>query len=495
MKNITFGTSGFRGIINKDFNLENIKKIALAIAKYLKENHQKQKIAIGYDPRHGNDPKLTKNSFTHILCETLTDAGIHVDFFSHYVPTPFVSWYVKESKCQGALILTASHNPPEYNGIKFNDENGAPSSINITKKIEKNIENIHETITKLKDEKKGTLNILSPPWNLFAHCLKNEIQKLNIALPKEINLTTIIDCKHGTAAPLWKALSETFQIKHFHFLHQTPCPNFNFIDTNPCNTQHLEKLKESILSKNADLGIANDPDADRHIILDEKGLPLTPEESALIIYDFLKSQKIKCHSLISTLASSSILKSASQIEKFTYQECCVGFKFIAEKLLKENKEKKYALGIESSGGFSSSFHTLEKCGFLPGILIILALSITKEKLSTLKDNVIKKYGRFFFHESSSTFDAQIKPKLENTLKKISQNELQTYYPINIINDDKRDGLKVNFSDNAWTLLRFSGTEALIRIYAESNNNEEAKSLINASNNMIQFLCQKFSSEI
>ncbi|MEK9657993.1 MAG: hypothetical protein VW378_06465 [bacterium] len=480
---IKFGTSGYRGIINQSFSNIEIHAIGLAIATLLHKKYTQPHIAIAYDPREGNCPHLQASSFTYILTQTLINAGISITFFTDYAPTPFLSWYVPAHSLQGGIILTASHNPPEYNGLKFNPKNGAPADPSTTQEIECNLAQKNlQTHTK-----KGTLYNTTPNWKIFSETIKENLIKIGLQIPKNINLHIAVDCKHGTSAKLWEAVKETFHIDTLTLLHKEPKSDFNHLDTNPCNTEALTQLKSIIQTNNIPLGIANDPDADRHIILDEKGTPLTPEETGLIILDFFLSVNINCHALISTLASSRILKTAAQQNNLNYHECNIGFKYIAQHLERYKQKKEIAFGIESSGGFSSSFHTLEKCGFLPGILLSLALHHSKKPLSKHKEDIQKKYGFFHFKESSFTFKKETKTQLQKQLHLQTKETLQMHYNelIQTLNTD--DGLKINFNQTSWALLRFSGTEPVLRIYTESTNNLHSQTLNHKTHTLIDTL--------
>ena len=149
-KPISFGTSGHRGIIGRDFTIKHVEAISKAVAEYLKSQNDSPRICIGYDPRSGNSPLLEEGSFTKSVCDCLAAEDIEVHFFNNYVPTPVVSKYISDNRLDGGLILTASHNPPQYNGIKFNLSNGAPASTDVTSIIEKIANNyFYQEITKI----------------------------------------------------------------------------------------------------------------------------------------------------------------------------------------------------------------------------------------------------------------------------------------------------------------------------------------------------------
>lgn len=469
---IKFGTSGFRGIINKTFTNQELISICNALSIYLKKRSNKPTIAIAYDPRQGNCPELKANSFTSTVVNTLTSKGISVHFFTDFTPTPFLAWYVPKYNLDGGLVLTASHNPPEYNGIKFNPASGAPAEESITSEIEKNL---NSSLCQFK-QYQAKLSMIKPDFNLFSQDLKNNLLHLGLDCTIDPKLSVSIDSKHGTAFKTWEALVNTFQLSSVFYLQKEPLEHFNGIETNPCNTEELTLLKDTIHQHNTSLGIANDPDADRHIILDENAQALSPEETALIILDFFLAQKINCCAIISTLASSMRLNEATKKHKFLYHETMVGFKYIAKYLEEYKTKKQLVFGVESSGGFSASFHTLEKCGFLPGILILLAISYFKKPLSELKKDINKRYGNFYFKETALRFQEKHTQNLKKFFLEVNIQVLQPHFSNKISQITNNDGLKIIFQTKQWALLRFSGTEPLIRIYVESSQQKASDKL-------------------
>ena len=281
-KNITFGTSGHRGIIEDSFTMDQVACIASAVASLLLTKTPHPTIAIGYDPRSGNSPTLDPNSFTHTLVTTLINAGISVYFFDSYSPTPLVSWFIEHQHLDGGLILTASHNPPNYNGIKFNPSNGAPAPKHITQSIQdKANEYLSEGLPTVSNPP-GQLHKINQD-NTFVSHISTLIQKLT---QTSLNLQSIgiaIDTKHGACTDVWNTLFKNVPPKTLQIFHGEPRSDFGQINPNPTHYESLKELKSAILHHKLHLGIANDPDGDRHVILDEHGQHLIPEETALII--------------------------------------------------------------------------------------------------------------------------------------------------------------------------------------------------------------------
>lgn len=471
---INFGTSGHRGIIGNDFTHEHVTAIGYAIADFLKETSSTPKLIIGYDPRSGNDPQLTEGSFTHTLIHTLKNAGVSIDFCTEFTPTPAISFAIPHFHLSGGIMLTASHNPPQYNGLKFNTPNGAPAPVSVTKYIEEKGNFYLSNPPILLKNTPGTLRYITLQ-TIFAEHLHNT---LSILLGASLNAETsslAIDVKHGACHTTWKAIQSRCNIKNLHMLHENPDSNFGNISPNPTEKE-LQSLKKTLLNTQSKLGIGNDPDGDRHAILDENGDWVSPEQVTIIIAEYLKQTGKPIDGIATTLASSGLVKTWCKANNIDFYETAVGFKYFTPYLEAAKKEHKRVLAVESSGGFSCSDHTLEKCGFLPGVLLLGISLQTQKSISQLKDTLITKYGTFKFFEDHLIIDPNKKNLILDTLKNPNLETFEKHFkPIESCLTV--DGLKLTFKDNDWLLIRPSGTEPLIRIYAETNLAEAGPNLI------------------
>jgi len=475
MKNlISFGTSGHRGVIDHSFTHLHVRAIAQAIATLLhEENETNPTVVIGYDPRTGNDPNLSESSFTKTLVDTLLESGISVQFCENFTPTPIISFTIPFQGLSGGMMLTASHNPPEYNGLKFNTKNGAPAPVAITQKIEK-LGNNFLTSPPQWNKKKGQLSRISPTKQFVSHCQ----QILGAYFKKELTFSQSIigiDVKFGACTETWEALlSELGQPKSV-ILNKDPRSDFGNTNPNPIEKE-LNALKQWVLENKADMGIGNDPDGDRHAILDETGNWVSPEETTVIIAEYLKKAGYPINGIASTCASSQLVQSWCQKNQTDYYETAVGFKYFTPYLEQAKHENTLVLAVESSGGFSFSPHTLEKCGFLPGLLLLAIISETKTPLSHLKAAILNTYGTFLFREESLQISAEKKESILRFLKNPNQDQLKKHYP-NIHTVSTLDGLKIVLKNKCWVLVRASGTEPLLRLYSESSSKEESQHLL------------------
>ena len=241
---ITFGTSGHRGIIGQDFSLKHVQAIAMAVADLLLIHHKQPHVVIGYDPRRGNSPALEEDSFTKAALDVFLKRGLTVDFFNTYVPTPVVSWHIAKNKLHGGIILTASHNPPQYNGLKFNPTNGAPAPTEITSKLEE-LANRHFTnlgnISSMP--KTGQWHRISPEQEFVKNLLKNCQKHLKITKNTIKNLNFVIDAKHGTVGQIWQEIFNQLNLKKSAVINQKPLSDFGNIEPNPTKYASLTILK------------------------------------------------------------------------------------------------------------------------------------------------------------------------------------------------------------------------------------------------------------
>ncbi len=481
MTPITFGTSGHRGIIGESFTHEHVQAIAIALAEHLKKHTKSPHIIIGHDPRTGNDPQLSENAFTRTLVAELQANGVEVSMSHTYCPTPVISWAIKEHNLDGGLILTASHNPPDYNGIKFNPKNGAPAPESVTSDIQDrgnvHLQNLPQKSTtftaptRLQCEAGFSQHIKTLLQNLCSHTLTG--------------IPIAIDVKHGACAYTWEILAKSLGFIPL-ISHAEPRADFGGIEPNPTKYETLGEIKAEIKNHNCPLGIANDPDGDRHVILDENGEYLIPEETTAIIADYLLQKGLPLKSIATTVASSQLIKSVCSANKIECHETKVGFKYFAPFFDAANDTNTLCLAVESSGGFSLNTHTYEKCGFLPGLLLLAISQERNTPISKLKENILKKYGNNTFLETSFIFAAEDKDNLALFFKNPKPDLVSSFIPsqesLNTL-----DGLKINCADNSWALCRLSGTEPLARLYTESTDPDTAQALQKQARNLLESL--------
>ena len=453
--NIRFGTSGWRAIIADEFTFEKVRAVTEAICSYLIDNFgEKQKTLI-----IGHDSRFMGEKFSHVAAEIAKAKGFRVLLCNHPTPTPTISHAIRDQKAVGGINFTASHNPPEYQGIKFSTSDGAPALPEITKQIEANIENA----ATVEDAEGGSIEEFDAR-TAYLDDLKTKIRFDVIAEGKG---RYAYDALWGTGRGyLNKALSDIgLEVETIHdwrdvtFGGQSPEPG----------EEHLDELREAVKSKNLTLGVSTDGDGDRFGVIDANGEFIQPNDLVAILADYLAESRGWTEGLARSVATSHFIDRVAEKRSLKLHETPVGFKFIGELI---NKDE-IILGGEESAGLSIKGHFPEKDGILACLLAIEAVaargkSLT-EQLEELTNEVGKLYSKRIGVKLTDEIQKSLKEKLAQEPNEIEGRKIETI--------NRMDGVKFIFDDGSWMLMRPSGTEPLVRIYAESENKEDLEVLI------------------
>ena len=447
MANIKFGTDGWRAITGEDFNSENVTLVTNAIAKYIFDNFGlNKKIIIGYDPRNQADV-LSK-----LCADILVQKGFNVLYSKKIVPTPVLAYNAKHlNAC--AVMFTASHNPPEYLGLKFIPDYAGPATSDITDDI---VNNIGQSIENSLD---GSFEYYDFSKSYFEH-----IEKIiDFEMIKNNNVNIVFDGLYSATIGYFDKILKDNGIK-FKGLHMKHDPNFGGGMPEP-KPKYMQELIKTVQNCVNTVGFANDGDGDRFGVIDEKGNYVTPNEIIAILLMHLHKNKGYKGSLVKTVGASTLLDIIA--EKFGVEliETAVGFKHVGEAMRKYNP----IIGGEDSGGLSIKGHIPEKDGILANLLILEAMAYEHKKLFELEDDLHKFAGAKFYND-------RIDAKLENqeqVAKALDNAEnLKNLGKYQVTKINKIDGVKLYFDDNSWILVRPSGTEPLLRIYIECDSLEK-----------------------
>ena len=455
MASIKFGTDGWRAIVGKDFNQENVETVTKAIGKYVFDNFGiDKKIIVGYDPRN------MAKEFAHQTSEQLANYGFNVLISDKVIPTPVLAFNAKYlNAC--AIMFTASHNPPEYLGMKFIPEYAGPATSDITDELMINL-NIP-----FKCEFKGSVENYDFAPDYFAH-----IEKLvDINSIKKLDKNIIFDGLYAASIGYFDKLLKMHDIP-FDSLHMYHDTNFGGGMPEP-KPKFLKELIEKIKNTPDSIGLANDGDSDRFGVINENGEYVSPNEIIAILLMHLKKHKNYSGSLVKTVGASLLLNKVAEKCGIDVVETAVGFKHVGEAMRKFNP----IIGGEESGGLSIQGHIPEKDGILANLLILEAMAYENKSLVELQKDLYDFVGCEFFNDRIDkhldNFD-EVKPVLEEYKNKTSIGEFK------VKNIDTKDGVKLYFDDSSsWILVRPSGTEPLLRIYFESDSLEKLEQLKNA----------------
>mgnify|MGYP001148149907 FL=1 len=448
MSNIKFGTDGWRAIVGKDFNSENVEIVSKAIGKYVFDNYGIYKtIIVGYDPRN------MAKEFSMQCAEILQNSGFKVLYSDKVIPTPVLAYNAQYlDAC--AVMFTASHNPPEYLGIKFIPDYAGPATSDITDEI---ISNFGKDF---QSHIKGKL-IVTDFSNAYFKRIKEIIDFSKI---KDLKKRIIFDGLYAASIGYFDKLLSDKNIKYdsIHMFHDT---NFGGGMPEP-KPQFLGELIEYVKSHKDYVGFANDGDSDRFGVINENGEYVTPNEIIAILLMHLKKNKNYSGCLVKTVGASLMLNIVAEKLGVEVIETPVGFKHVGEAMRKYNP----IIAGEESGGLSIQGHIPEKDGILANLLILEAMAYENKTLTQLQRN-LEQFVGCKFHNTRVDKKLDSQDEVKPVLEKFSNYE--TIASQKIAKKDFKDGVKLYLADGTtWILVRPSGTEPLLRIYIESDSLEK-----------------------
>jgi len=451
MSKINFGTDGWRAVLNKDFTIENTDKVVNAISFYIyNESGYDKTIIIGYDPRNKAD------DFALHIAEKLSDFGFCVELSENIVATPVLA-YSAMKKNAYAIMLTASHNPPEYLGIKFIPPYGGPAEDFMIKEITAKLEEKFIPKREKQEFKKVS----------FEEDYIKHIEKIiDIKTIKEADIKINYDGHHGAGAATFKKILNKYNISA-NFLNMERDINFGGHMPDP-KEKYLPELK-NLCKETGLIGLSNDGDGDRFGVFDENGYFISANDIIALLLNHLVIKKCYTGKLAKTVGASSMLDIYSAKKDIEVIETPVGFKWLGSAM------RKYDIIIagEESGGLSIKGHIPEKDGILANLLIMEMMAYEKKKLFEIHNDFLKEINRNFINDRID-LKLDSKEEQENII-----NKFKNYKQIagfNILRTNTMDGLKLYLEDSSWILIRKSGTEPLLRIYIETDKEEKMQIL-------------------
>ena len=468
---IKFGTDGWRAIIAEDFTFANVRACAQGVADYLKEvGRGKGGIVIGYDTRFASE------DFAAASAEVLAGNGVKAFLFQRAAPTPVTSYTVTALKADGGIMITASHNPGEYNGFKYKIDSGCSAPTDVITEIERNANAVAGTgkirRLNLDDAIKKKLVSYHDPFHAYEKQLNTLI---NIESLKQKPFNLVVDSMFGAGIGYFKRLLEGGKLK-VHEINQVRNPLFPGIQPEPIS-KNLGKLARQVIRDGADVGFATDGDADRIGVMDENGRFMTTQEVFALLAMYLLDVRKERGGLVKTLTSTDMLFTIGELYNVPVFETQVGFKYVAPIMLRESA----LLGGEESGGYGFRGHIPERDGMLAGLYLIDYLTVTGRTPSQLLADLFKKVGPHYYDRLDIHTSEESK---QNMLARISAAKVEKVGGQKVVRIDTRDGFRYKLENGAWLLVRFSGTEPLVRIYAECASPKEVQKLIQYGQEMV-----------
>lgn len=471
MEKIIFGTDGYRAIIAEQFTFKTVQQIALGFARFLKDRKIADKgVAIGFDTRFLSD------RFAIIFAKTLATQNINSYLSQNFVPTPALSYYTYLKQFPFGVMITASHNPPEYNGIKFKARYGGPIFGNIIKQLEKYVNSVFS-----QKHFKLSMNfeIEESPQIKIVDMLKpyfNQISSyIDIKAIKKSNLKIVVDAMYGAGIDILPTILKNGKCSIIN-LRNYKNPDFDGKGPEPM-PETLGELSQVVIKQKADIGIAFDGDADRFGIIASNGKFITLHELIPLLVQYIIQTRGWDGDIVKTTSTADAIDKLAKKYSRKVIETPVGFRYICEQMLKKN----ILLGGEESGGIGLKNHIPERDGILSALLLLEMISTSKMSLLEHLKKLRKEFGKVYYNRIAQVYDKnRLKENME-TLKRKSPKKIAT---INVLSSSYKDGIKFFLKDGSWVLMRISDTEPVGRIYVYSHSNEEVNRIMNASKKLL-----------
>ena len=460
---IKFGTSGWRAIVADEFTVANIRLAVAGIATYVKTQPAPHRVLVGRDPR------FLGESFVAEAAKVLAGAGVTPIVIPDAAPTPAIAYAVRTMKTSGAINFTASHNPPEYNGIKFSTHDGAPALPEVTKQIETAIAENSEMIPSA-----------NPPANGFetadvkAAFLKRLGELVDLKKIAKSGIKIVFDpfwgAGRGYSCHVLREAGVTVETVHDYrdvlFGGHAPEPD------DPLLGDAKAKMKEI----GAKIGIATDGDADRFGIVDEDGTFIQPNYIIALLFDYLVETRGWKNGVAKSVATTNLVNAMAEYHKVPLYETPVGFKYIGELII----EDKIGIGGEESAGLTIRGHVPEKDGIIAGLLVAEMVASRGKSVGAQLREMFAKVGSFYPVRENFRLTPERKAAFTEKLKK-DPTELSGRKVASVV---RTDGLKLILEDGSWVCYRLSGTEPVVRAYTEARSEKDMVALRSAAEKFV-----------
>jgi len=463
---IKFGTDGWRGIIADDFTFDNVRACAQGVANYLQDHGTtSQGLLVGYDTRFASE------DFAAAVAEVVAANGIRVFLNPKAAPTQVISYAIVAKEAAGGAIITASHNPAIWNGFKYKPEYGGSAPPEVTAELESHIQRILSDgeIKRLHladGLEQGLIEYYDPTPIYLSHIA----ELVDLGRIRQAGLKIAVDSMYGSGAGYFKELlsggtTEVIEIN------AERNPFFPGIQPEPI-AQNLTKLSAMVREIKADVGLATDGDADRIGPLDENGSFITPLQVFALLALYLLEVRGERGAIVKSITTTDMVYRLGEFFSVPVHETLVGFKYLGPLMIAENA----LIGGEESGGFGFRGHIPERDGILAGLYLLDLMVSMDKKPSELLKYLYDKVGPHYYERTDFHFPPE---KRETIIQRLDQLRPSQINNSEVTNIDTSDGFRFRLSDGSWLLIRLSGTEPLLRIYAESDSIAHVERLLEA----------------
>ena len=481
MARIRFGTDGWRSLIAGDFTYDNVALCAQGVANYLRqEGIADRGLVVGYDTR------FASGEFAGRVAEVMAGNGIVSFLASEAAPTPVVSYSILHQRAAGAAIITASHNPALWNGFKFKPDYAGSATPEVTGRLEREIE---------RAETEGVASVplarardqgLVRDTDVRSPYLDHVAGLVDLDGISQAGLNVVVDAMYGAGAGYLPSLlcsssspdrgswaAGRSSSTSMHQMRGERNPAFPGMERPEPIAINLPALADLVVEQGADVGIAFDGDADRLGVIDEKGSFITTLETFALLAFYLLEVKGERGALVKSLTSTSMVHRLGDMYGVPVFETPVGFKYICPVMLRENA----LIAGEESGGYGFRGHIPERDGILSGLILLEYMTRTGKRPSELMKDLFGVVGPHYYRRRDISFSPDTRSTLESRLE---SGGLQEISGMPVVATDAIDGRRFVFPSSAWLLARFSGTEPLLRIYAEAESPEKVEELLDGA---------------
>jgi phosphomannomutase len=458
---IKFGTDGWRGVIADDFTFDNVSRVAQATAAYFKKNKKvRNGVVVGYDSR------FLSREFAELTAATLASKGIKVILSDKISSTPMVSLLTKKFGAAGGVVITASHNPARYSGYKLKGDFGGPAHPEMIGKLEKELRKIKAAKSNIRNsfEKfraKGIIRLMD-----FTSAYVEDVRsKLDMNHIRSSGMRIAYDAMHGAGQGVLEQLVPVAAL-----LRNSYNPSFGGSHPEPL-PQHLKDLATTVTGRQCDIGIATDGDADRVGVYDEQGNFVDSHRIFALLVKYLVKEKHMTGEVAKSFSVSQMINVMCERYGLMLHETAIGFKHLCRLMT----ERDILIAAEESGGLGVKGHIPERDGIYIGLLLCELMAVRKKKLSELVKELMDEFGWHYFNRVDAHLTEQEKKRILARYKKGVS--ILGGRPVQRV--ETKDGTKL-FVKNGWVLVRASGTEPLIRYYAEASSPDDVQNLLEAA---------------
>ncbi len=460
MSEIKFGTDGWRGVIADDFTFANVRMVSQAVADYLNSFRKEEtKVAVGYDTR------FLSNRYAECVSEVLAGNGIKAILSQTPVPSPCLSFMIKNLGLDGGVMVTASHNPPQFNGIKFKASYAGSADKSITSNIESFLYKNEPKILQIDEAKKTEAISVIDFFPPYIETLKTFVDFEMIA---NSGFKIVADAMYGAQDHLVEKILSGTACK-ITTIHGEPNPVFGGIYPEPI-PPHTDELQKTVVDLKADVGLATDGDGDRSGAMKSNGEFVSAHQILSMLLIHLHKNRKLTGKVAKTISTTTLVEKIAEKYGLELIETPIGFKYICELLRTDD----ILIGGEESGGNGYQGYIPERDGTLTGLLLLEMMAFEKKNLDEIMAEIDAEYGTFRYKRIDIEYPWEMKDKL---LKWLNENPPEEINSSKIATIKTFDGVKFIAENDDWLLIRPSGTEPVLRIYAEAKSSDEVDGLL------------------